>query len=188
MRPLGVSKLDPHRNFIEKLVSKGNKPPAIRRELRRIGCSVSLSHLYNWIGGVKLLRQGVCTNSGLSLLGSSGDYDIDVAKLRILKFLFEPDRAWTTDDLRRILGPGTHDVPFTGEGEPDFAGFAIALGKKRVRSFGDTDFVILALWTREIRTLLQSPIEDSATAWVTRSRQIIRVARKIRDEMHSAKR
>jgi hypothetical protein len=106
----------------------------------------------------------------------------DFAKwLRLLRILWEPRANWD-DLLHYTIGPSGLCIPLDRHGEPDFRKFAIVLGKTRLRSFGDADFILLALWTRPLRKELQNQVRDLLESR-RRSLRVVQAARKIRGDM-----
>lgn len=106
--------------------------------------------------------------------------------VKILRILWLPGFDWDEGRIRSSLGPQGFGLRFHSDGEPDFSAYAReVLGRRRVGSLGDMDFVLLALWTRKVREFLRAPATDFAAARV-RSTFVLQVAVKIRAEMFAA--
>jgi hypothetical protein len=98
---------------------------------------------------------------------------------RLLRIILEPELASNPDEVRRIL----RGLDLLNEfGELDFARQAKRLGE-RLFTYGDMDFVLLAMWSVEFRALLGNQQEHPPTKL---RKELVKLARNIRAEMFAA--
>lgn len=95
-----------------------------------------------------------------------------------LRILWLPGHDWTERQVESSLGAGSLGIPLNRDGGPDFASYGKQLGRKRLRTLGDMDFVLLAMWTKTVRGVLQTPVTNFAEAR-RRSRTVVGVALEI---------
>jgi transposase len=201
VRIRGKSKIDPHSESVLQMWRENRKISEIHKNLRQEGCDVGRSAVGDWIkrkvesgefsaqvGSDPPLKATAHQRNkrSLSLLDAVDDSAPVDHLLKILRILWLPSFDWTEGRIRSSLGPKGFDLRFNSDGEPDFSAYAReTLGRRRVESLGDMDFVLFALWTRKIRNLMQTPATDFAAARL-RSNCVLEVAVKIRAEMFAA--
>ncbi len=193
MRIAGQSKLDAHAALLCELWRQGETVAEIRRRLKRAGCQATNTTIGTW-----LLRRVDCNEleprvkppsktqkslsdepKSLGLLDGPDDSEAAVRARTLLRIVFEPELASDADAVRRIL----RRCHLLNElGELDFAGFAKRIGV-RSHSFGDMDYIVLAMWTPEFRNLLSTPREHSPSDLRTR---LVALAQIVRAQMSAA--
>jgi hypothetical protein len=179
---------------------ENRKISEIHRNLRQQGCGVGRSAVDDWIKSkVESGELSAQVESDPPLKATPHQRDkrslglldaVDSATvhhlLKVLRILWLPTFDWSEGRIRSSLGPKGFDLRFNSDGEPDFSAYAREiLGRRRVESLGDMDFVLFALWTRKIRNLMQTPATGFAAARL-RSNCVLEVAVKIRVEMLGA--
>ncbi len=201
MRIRGKSKLDPYSQAIFTMWRENKTISEIQIELRHQGCGVGRTAVSDWIE--RKFKSGVLSaqvesdpplkatphqrdKRSLGLLDAVDDSATVHHLLKVLRILWLPSFDWSEGRIRSSLGPKGFDLRFNSDGEPDFSAYAReVLGRRRVGSLGDMDYVLLALWTRKVREFLRAPATDFAAARV-RSNFVLQVAAKIRVEMLGA--
>jgi hypothetical protein len=121
----------------------------------------------------------------LGLLDPASDEDQQSRVHRVLRILFDPESARDPETVKKTVGPLGLGVPLDNQGEPDFSAYARQLGKRRVLSFGDMDFILLAMWSRKYHEIKNSP-QGIDTNYGPQRRQIISLAKKVRADMYAA--
>ena len=196
MRIRGQSKLNSHGDAILRMRREGKTIAAILLYLKENGVSAGQSTVSNWLETHpdELTPAGASkepsvskmpANISLGLLDGRTDPEQFSRLAGILRILWLPDRDWEEQHVARSVGPEGYGIPLNRDGEPDFMAFARQIGRKRVKTFGDMDFVLLALWTRKVRAACKNPVSDFAVAR-RRSKIVLDVARGIREEMFAA--
>jgi len=201
VRIRGKSKIDPHSESVLQMWRENRKISEIHRNLRQQGCGVGRSAVDDWIkskvesGELSAQVESdpplkatphQCDKHSLGLLDAVDDSATVHHLLKVLRILWLPTFDWSEGRIRSSLGPKGFDLRFNSDGEPDFSAYAReVLGRRRVGSLGDMDYVLLALWTRKVREFLRAPATDFAAARV-RSSFVLQVAAKIRAEMLGA--
>lgn len=198
MRVRGDSKLNAQAKTILKLRQEKKTIAQIRQVLKKGGLDVGYTTLRDWIhrncGNVSLpfdassVRQvpkdsRVVSPHSLGLLEAASNEERFNSMMGILRILWLPGHDWTERQVESSLGAGSLGIPLNRDGGPNLASYAKKLGRKRLRSLGDMDFVLLAMWT--VRGMLQTPVTNFAEAR-RRSRTVVGVALEIRDEMFAA--
>jgi len=195
VRIRGDSKLNAQAETVLKLRQEKKTIAQIRQVLKKGGLNVGYTTLRDWIhrncGKVGLTAEegpkGTPHESprSLGLLeATSGEEKFD-RMMRSLRILWLPGHGWTERKVESSLGAESLGVPLNRDGGPDFAAYAKRLGRKRLKSFGDMDYVLLALWTKIVREELKTPVTNFPEAR-RRSRRVVGVAAEIRDEMFAA--
>ena len=177
---------------------ENRKISEIHRNLRHLGCGVGRTAVTDWLkrkiesGELRVQADSdpflnATTHQrdkrSFGLLDAVDDSATIDHLLKILRILWLPTFRWDEGTIRSSLGPEGFALRLNRDGEPDFSAYAReVLGRRRVGSLGDMDFVLLALWTREIRELLRTPVTEFPSARV-RSNFVLQVAAKIRAEM-----
>jgi hypothetical protein len=197
VRIRGDSKLNAQAKTILKLRQEKKTIAQIRQALKKGGLAVGYTTLRDWLhrhrekaGQPSGTRTGPKDSRpelrrSLGLLEAASDEERFIGVMGALRILWLPGHDWTERKVENSLGAGSLDIPFNRDGGPDFAAYAKRLGRKRLRSLGDMDFVLLAMWTRTIREEFQTPVTNFAEAR-RRSITVLGVAREIRDEMFAA--
>ena len=205
MRRPRISKLDPHRSLLLRLWKERVPVADIKRILEKEGCSASPTAITTWFtwrmqaGELPPDKPGIGEAStlakpgkallteprSLGLLDPVGDEDQQSRVHRVLRILFDPESARDPETVKKTVGPLGLGVPLDNQGEPDFSAYARQLGKRRVRSFGDMDFALLAMWTRKYHEIKNSP-QGFGTNYGPQRRQIISLAKKVRADMYAA--
>lgn len=197
MRIRGDSKLNAQAKTILKLREEKKTIEQIRLTLKRGGLPVGYTTLRDWLhrhrkkaGQPSGSQPGPKDSQGepprsLGLLEVVSDEERFSGMMGTLRILWLQRYEWTESKVENSLGSGSLGIPFNRDGGPDFADYAKRLGRKRLRSLGDMDFVLLAMWTRTIRKEFQTPVTNFAEAR-RRSKVVVGVAREIRDEMRAA--
>ncbi len=198
VRIRGDSKLNGQAETIRKLRQGKKTIEEIRHVLRKGGLNVGYTTLRDWIhrncgkasSSPPSVRQVPKDSQGeslhsLGLLEVVSDEEQFNRMMGILRILWLPRHEWTERKVENSLGVGSLGVPSNRDGGPDFAAYAKRLGRKRLRSLGDMDFVLLAMWTKTVRELLRTPVTNFPEAR-RRSRTVVGVAGEIRDEMFAA--
>lgn len=121
----------------------------------------------------------------LGVLDPVGDEDQQCRVRRALRILFEPESAGEPETVKKSVGPQGLGVPLSDNGDLDFSAYAHQLGKRRVLSFGDMDFVLLAMWTRNFHEITHSQ-QVNGKHYVRQRRELISLAREVRDDMFAA--
>ncbi|MBN8710288.1 MAG: hypothetical protein J0I10_12955 [Verrucomicrobia bacterium] len=199
MRIRGDSKLNAQAETVLKLRQEKKTIEQIRQVLKKDGLDVGYTTLRDWIhrncgkvsspSGTLSVQQvpkdsRVGSPHSLGLLEASDEEQFN-SLMGILRILWLPGYEWTERKIENSLGAGSLGVPLNRDGGPDFAAYAKQLGRKRVKSLGDMDFVLCAMWTKTVREVLQTPVTNFVEAR-RRSRTVVGVAREIRDEMFVA--
>lgn len=196
MRIGGKSKLDVCAEMTSKLRSRGKTIDEIHRALK---VKVDYTTLRDWLArhevhplenqsttreAQRAKRQSV----SLGLLDALSDSDQLARAAKILRILWSDERDWDERKIKNAIGAEGIGIPLNRDGEPDFTHYARKLGRKRVKSLGDLDFVIFALWTRKIRQQMPGLLHGLKDGgFVTRYlRPLFEVALSIRDEMLAA--
>lgn len=196
MRILGESKLNRHRDTILQMRRDKKTIAEILQYLRQEGVSAGQSTVSDWLkrrmekdpatepasGKPGMSNQ---TPRSLGLLGGGDNAEEFGNLLRILQILWLPGQEWDEKKIANSIGAKGFGIPHNRDGEPDFTAFARKIGRKRVNTFGDMDFFLLALWTRRVREICGTPVSDSETPR-RRSKLVLAVAAGIRDEMLAA--
>jgi hypothetical protein len=200
VRIRGDSKLNAQAETVLKLRQEKKTIEQIRQVLKKGGLDVGYTTLRDWIhrncgkvsppSGAPSVRQAPknfqCESLySLGLLDAASDEERLNGMMGILRILWLQRYEWTESKVENSLGAGSLGIPFNRDGGPDFAAYAKRLGRKRLRSLGDMDFVLLGMWTKTIREVLRSPVTNFAEAR-RRSKAVTGVAREIRDEMFAA--
>lgn len=196
MRIFGESKLNRHGDTILQMRRDKRTIAEILRFLRQEGVSAGQSTVSDWLkrrmeeppktepasGEPEVPNQ---TPRSLGLLAGGDNLEEFGNLLKILRIFWLSNRDWEESHVATSVGPEGYGIPLNRDGEPDFTAFARKIGRKRVKSYGDMDFFLLALWTRKVRETCRTPVSDFMTAR-RRSKLVLEVAAGIRDEMFSA--
>jgi hypothetical protein len=196
MRIFGESKLNRHGDTILQMRRDKRTIAEILRFLRQEGVSAGQSTVSDWLkrrmeeppktepasGEPEVPNQ---TPRSLGLLAGGDNLEEFGNLLKILRIIWLSNRDWEESHVATSVGPEGYGIPLNRDGEPDFTAFARKIGRKRVKSYGDMDFFLLALWTRKVRETCRTPVSDFMTAR-RRSKLVLEVAAGIRDEMFSA--
>lgn len=195
MRIRGKSKLDPYAEKILKLRKRGK---TIEEILSALKINVGYTTLRDWLcrredgeASQELshtVQPSTAKQSPVSLglldaLSDAEQFAVATGGLRIFWY-GKPD--WSKLALKDALeGVG---IPSKADGEPDFAGFAKILKRERVKTLGDMDYVVLAFWTREIRSQMPGLVHRIQEGGFVRRqlRPVFLVAKDIRGEMLTA--
>jgi len=197
MRIPKSSKLDTCRSLLFRLWKKGVTVAEIRRMLLKGECKVTdttLATWFNWkveAGELPSRKRGAGSASptpteprSLGILDPQCDEDRQARMRRILRIILEPEIAGNADEIYRSLGPLGFNLPLDADGEPDFLEYAKRLGKRRVLSIGDMDFVLLAMWSKKFRATLSRPrIPATDSTPAVQRRELLKLAGKIRGKM-----
>lgn len=197
VRIRGDSKLNAQAKTILRLRQEKKTIAQIRQALKKSGLAVGYTTLRDWLDshwektdqplGAQPRPRDFQPEPprSLGLLEAASDEERFNGMMGILRILWLPGHEWTEGRVENSLGAGSLGIPSNRDGGPDFGAYAKRLGRRRIRSLGDMDFVLLAMWTRTIREELQTPVTNFAEAR-RRSRTVLGVAREIRDEMFAA--
>lgn len=197
MRIRGDSKLNAQAKTILRLRQEKMTIAQIRQALNKDGLAVGYTTLRDWLdrhreegdkpsGAQPRPRYSQPElQRSLGLLEAASDVERSHRVIGALRILWLPGHDWTESSVESSLGAGSLDIPFNRDGGPDFTAYAKRLGRKRLKSLGDMDFVLLAMWTRIIRKELQTPVTNFAEAR-RRSATVLGVAREIHDEMFAS--
>jgi len=193
MRILGESKLNRHGDAILHMRRNGNTIAEILQYLMQNGVSAGQSTVSDWLmkNADKLVHAASPignapsinpTRSSLGLFNGRSDSEEFSQIVGILRILFLPNHDWDEQKIARSIGVDGFGIPMNRDGEPDFTAYARTLRRRRVKSLGDMDFVLLALWTRKVRKTCKKPVSNFAEVR-RRAKFILEIASGIRDEM-----
>lgn len=196
MRIRGASKLNTHRSSILEMRRNGKTIEEIRKFLEGNGVAAGLATISDWLkrncenpepagppsGEPDLARR---PQRSLGLLDGTSDVDHKSRISKILRIIWLPANEWDERKLELTIGAEGFGIPANRDGEPDFTAYARTLGRKRVRTYGDMDFFLLALWTKKVREVCKTPVPNVAAAR-RQSKFVLEVAAGIRDEMLAA--
>lgn len=195
MRILGKSKLNPHGDTILQMRRDEKTIAEILLYLRQEGVSTGQSTVSDWLQShseqlVSAQSEGKRVQKNpaqcsFGLLNCLSDAEKFSQTAGILRILWLPDHDWDEQKIARSIGAEGFGIPLNRDGEPDFTAFARKLGRRRVRTYGDMDFFLLALWSRKIRELCRTPVSNFADAR-RRSKLVLEIAQGIREEMLAA--
>lgn len=200
VRIRGDSKLNAQAETVLKLRQEKKTIEQIRQVLKKGGLYVGYTTLRDWIhrncgkvsapSDARSIRQVPKDSQrdslhSLGLLEAACDEERFDRMMRILRILWLPGHDWTERKVENSLGAESLGVPFNRDGGPDFVAYAKRLGRKRLKSLGDMDFVLFAIWTKAVREVFKTPVTNFAEAR-RRSKTVVEVAREIRDEMFAA--
>lgn len=116
---------------------------------------------------------------------ADGDEEQQSNRSKVLRILIGKDGAWEKNDLANALGENGFNLPLTDGGEPDFCRYAQLLGVRRLRTLGDLDFVLLAMWSREYRQF-KFEADSEVVQWRRTIAKLIELARTLRQTMYRA--
>lgn len=195
MRIRGDSKLNAHAESILKLRREKKTIAQIRQALKKRGLDVGYTTLRDWIQRhrekvgppVEEGPKGTQHESArsLGLLEATSEEEQFDRMMRSLRIMWLPGHGWTERKVESSLGAEGLGVPLNRDGGPDYAAYAKRLGRKRLKSLGDMDYVLLAMWTKIVREELKTQVTNFPEAR-RRSRRVVGIAAEIRDEMFAA--
>ena len=165
--------------LIRRVYAKTGTVAAVRRELRKQGLSASDTAIATWMDWHRIRGTDI---RSLGLFDHEREGEGWERSFRWLRILWQPNGGQNLVNV--AFGPDATGLKLI-DGEPDYVGLARNLGRRRLQSFGDMDFILLALWTKEFRQMQRGGIESALGASPC-SRRLFDVAGRIRSDMFAA--
>lgn len=199
MRVLGASKLNPYGESILRMRGEGKSIAEILQFLKREGVAAAQSTVSDWLLNHPMPKEeqppigrppiepvaAIRDQHSFGLFEAGDDQEQFDRVSKLLRVLWLPAWEWDESRIEFSIGEDGFQIPLTRDGEPDFSEYARTLGRKRVRTLGDMDYVLLSMWTRKVRALRRTNATNFRTARV-RSRRVLTAAAEIRVEMLDA--
>lgn len=199
--------IDPYRDQVVAACIKNATDAEIHRILKLAGCGVGRERVRSWLidetkagripprtfhvrrgrRPMKEPKQGSPSSKvkrSLDLLEHIDKQDFparDAALLILTPYSSKPPNS---QQARLVLGTYGMDIPEGGDEEPDFAAYAQQIGSRRIQTFGDMDYYLLARWTKDLRQEIPSTREEAEQLNIN----VLKRAREIRQTMLNAAR